>query len=389
MTPAAAGACFLLTPIVINGTHEAKPHLAGAVLILLAALAGTKYVETGVRRWGILAGALCGMAVGMVLSALVAFVILPLMVVLRPMAWGERLKVALAAGLTGVAVYCVTNPYVPINLVRDPTVVRENLSALSKAKAIVGRSSDTSALETARVLIRDGASVVGGAFGAIGVLIAAVNRRWWGAHRRAVPVAVLLGVPAAVVLIQFVWLAGGKTGEFGRFAVLPDVALVLVGVVTLLSTRAGRRWAGPICAGLVLLTALQGVAYLAGFVADTRRGQTTRDVAAQRLEELWARGARTLGVRADPAPYCLPPVDLTRWKILLLPADGTIPDGDAGPDVVVFPVDELEPGRQVAGLPYVRIGVRPVHRWAQTRISWADKPFEIRIRKVLAEDPTP
>jgi hypothetical protein len=378
---AAAAACFLLMPIVINGTHEAKPHLAGMVLILLTALAATKYVETGERWWWVVTGALCGMAVGMVLSAAVAFLILPLMVLLRPMPWRRRSMIAVAGAGLGVLVYCITNPYVPLNLLRDPTVVRENLSALSKAKAIVGRNSDAPALQNARLLIVDGASIVGGVFGPIGILLAAVNRRWWGAHRRARSVAVLLGVPAGLVLIQFVTLAGGKTGEFGRFAVLPDVALGLVAVVSVFATRIGRRWPGPILAALVLLTGLQGFAYLSGFWADTRRGQTTRELAAGQLEELYARGARTLGVRADPAPYCLPPVDLTRWKILLLPVNGSIPEGTPAPDVIIFPVDDLAAERQVAGMAYVRSGVEPKHPWGRTRISWADKPFEIRTRR--------
>src|SRR5688572_12343819 len=33
--PAGAGACFALMPVVINGAHEVKPHLAGSVLVLL------------------------------------------------------------------------------------------------------------------------------------------------------------------------------------------------------------------------------------------------------------------------------------------------------------------------------------------------------------------
>jgi hypothetical protein len=389
IVPAAAAACFLLMPIVINGAHEAKPHLAGAVLILLTALAATNHLETGARRWWMVAGVTAGLAVGMVLSSLIVFLVLLLMAVLRPLSWGRRAGIATGAGAIAVAVYCVTNPFVPINLVRDPAVVRENLSALGKAKALVGQSSGIAAIPNAHRLIVDGASVVGGVFGVIGILIAAVNRRWWGAHRQARPVAILLGVPAAIVLVQFAVLAGGKPGEFGRFAILPDVALVLLAVVLAFSTRLARWWPGPLFATLALLVGLQGTSYLAGFRADTRHGQTSRDLAAARLEELWNRGARTLGVRADPAPYNLPPVDLARWKILLLPPDGTVSEGDAWPDVTVFPVDDLEPSGPVAGTPYVRstlLGNRP---WGRTRISWADKPFEIRVQRHLAERAQP
>jgi hypothetical protein len=355
----------------------------------LTALAATRYAETGERRWALLAGGLAGLATGMVLNALVAFLILPLMTLLRPMTWGRRAGVTAVAGMLGVVAYCVTNPYVPINLVRDPTVVRENLGALSKAKAIVGRSSEVGAVANAHRLIVDGASVVGGAFGLIGILMAAVNRRWWGAHRRAKTVAILLGVPAALVALQFVALAGGKMGEFGRFAILPDVALVLIGVTVAFSTRIARWWPGPMLATLALLTGLQGYSYLAGFWADTRQGTTSRDVAAARLEELWNRGARTIGVRADPAPYCLPPIDFTRWKVLLLPEDIQAGDGEAWPDVVAFPVDDVEPSGEVAGTPYVRSTVLGNRRWGRARISWADKPIEIRTRRELNENRQP
>jgi len=90
--PATAGACLALMPIVINGAHEAKPHLAGTVLVLLAALAGARFVEKGGRRWWMLTGALCGLAAGVVLSAAVAFVVIPLVALLRPTPWTARLK---------------------------------------------------------------------------------------------------------------------------------------------------------------------------------------------------------------------------------------------------------------------------------------------------------
>ena len=52
-------------PVVVNAAHEAKPHLPGAVLMLLAVLSATNYVRTGRRRYWLGAGALCGAAFGM------------------------------------------------------------------------------------------------------------------------------------------------------------------------------------------------------------------------------------------------------------------------------------------------------------------------------------
>ena len=79
-------------PVVVNMAHEAKPHLAGLSLMLLAILAACRYVETGKTRWWAVAGALCGAAFGMVISSLIIFIILPVMTLLRPMRWVERIS---------------------------------------------------------------------------------------------------------------------------------------------------------------------------------------------------------------------------------------------------------------------------------------------------------
>jgi hypothetical protein len=373
--PGAVAACFVFLPIVINGTHEAKPHLAGAVLVMLSAQAGTKYVETGARRWWIVTGVMCGTAAGMVLSAGVALIVIPLMVVLRPANWEARIRAMVGAGIVAVLVYCMTNPYVPIHLLHNPDVLKKNLGALGQANAIVGKSSDIGAVANARRLVTEGASLVGGVIGVTGLLVAAANRAWWARPTRGRVVAILLGLPAAAVLIQFTLLAGGKPGEFGRFAILPDVALMMTGVIFVASTKWGRLWPWPMMASMVLLVGFQGMSYWAGFVDDS-----SRRLMAARLEELWKRGARTLGVRAEPAPYCLPPVDVGGWKIVLLPAD----DKQTGlADVIGFPVDEVERNGRAPGTSYDRAFIAGQWPWLKTRISWADKPFEIRVRRDL------
>src|SRR5438128_839608 len=94
---AVAAACYVMMPAVVNMAHEGKPHLPGAVLMLLAVVAAAKYVEDGTLRRAVLTGGLCGAALGMLLSGLVAFVLLPVMVLLRRDAWGRRVKVAVIA----------------------------------------------------------------------------------------------------------------------------------------------------------------------------------------------------------------------------------------------------------------------------------------------------
>jgi hypothetical protein len=186
------------------------------------------------------------------------------------------------------------------------------------------------------------------------------------------------------VLIQFVSLAGGKPGEFGRFAALPDVVLMMIGVVMVGSIRWGREWPLPMMASLVLLAGFQGLSYWVGFWEDG-----TRVAVARRLADLKARGANTIAMPAEPAPYCLPPVDVTGWRMELLPADGETPEGEDAPDVIMRAVDELGRGGDVAGTPYTRIYYGGAWPWVKTRISWADKPFELLIRRDLIGDRKP
>ena len=67
-----------------------------------------------------------------------------------------------------------------------------------------------------------------------------------------------------------------------------------------------------------------------------------------------ARGFTRLAVVAEPAPYVMPPVDLWRWELVLLPRNGAEP---APGDVLVRVIDQ---------------GPR-----AAAPISWAAKPFKI------------
>src|SRR5438046_7371686 len=117
-------------PVVINMAHEAKPHLPGAVLILLALIAAVRYIETASRRWALGAGALCGSAFGMVLTGALSFILLPVMCYLR---WRSRwrLRVVLVdfvlALALGFGLYTVTNPFVIFHLLGDRTILLSNL----------------------------------------------------------------------------------------------------------------------------------------------------------------------------------------------------------------------------------------------------------------------
>ena len=90
----AAAICFITMPVVIDLAHEAKPHLPGAVLLLLAILAGCKYVDAGKARWWIFASVLAGAAGGMILSDCVALLVIPAMVIARAIKRAGRARSA-------------------------------------------------------------------------------------------------------------------------------------------------------------------------------------------------------------------------------------------------------------------------------------------------------
>lgn len=392
---AAATLCYVFMPVVVNAAHEAKPHLAGMVLMLLAVLAACRFVETGRRRWWVAAGALCGAALGMVISSAVVFVILPLMVLFRDLSWRRRADVAAGAVAVGFAVYFLTNPYVLYNAVFNRDVLRSNLGTSTAMYQVTAGEGLTNALR----LITEGTSmpVAVGFSGAVAWLVAsglsalrkqptapagddadgAAGRR---AHRPPGYVVALLGVPALLVGCQFVALAAGKPGEYGRFALLPDVVLALATVTVLawpLGNRVARVVQRAVLAFVVLFCAVGGWNYLRHFIADAAP-TTSRLAEAERLAALARGGARRLGVLAEPAPYVMPPADLWAWRIQLLPRGQSPGDPETAGryDVIVRAVDE------VAGAPPARWERLDRDRRAAmppARISWASKPFEVLV----------
>ena len=364
LAPFVAAACFATMPVVVNMAHEAKPHLPGAVLMLLAVLAATNYAQTGRRRWWIAAGALCGAAFGMVLSSLPIFVILPVMTLLRKQPWRDRIIVTLAAGFIGVDVYFLTNPYVLLHLVAQNPVLTSNLG---NSTAMYAASGSLDALLNAALLIAEGASPVLAAVGVVGTVL--LGRRAWKVRadtsapavaRRAT--GLLLAAPALLVGVQFVALAAGKPGEYGRFGILPDTFLLVEAVVAAATfvTRPGPR--RLVLGALLLTTSLFGAAYLWRFVDDSH-GATTRLRAAADL----AAVPGDIALEQEPAPYRLPPVNLFERRLILLPRGGQPVDVNA---TVVRPADV--PGGD--SLP-------PAGKWGRAfpaRISWAGKHFEAR-----------
>ncbi|HEX8523469.1 MAG TPA: glycosyltransferase family 39 protein, partial [Tepidisphaeraceae bacterium] len=352
----AAALAYVFLPVVINGAHEAKPHLPGVVLMLMAIVAAVKYVEEAQPKrewlWALLAGALCGAALGMVISSLLIFTILPVMIWRRTRdAIAQRLIVLLAAIGVGVAVYVVTNPYVLINALNSTSpgglALRSNLKNSTNMYQLSPRG-----LKDAAVLIGLGASpliAILGIAGAVAVVVLARKKRdrfsdeaapAEGASSRlaspshGVDTAWVLLTPAALILIQFILLAAGKPPEYARFGMLPDIALLL------LAAWAGSMLVGrdpmfkQLLAALLVIGALPyGLAYSRAFVRDSGFNATTSRF--QAADELPVTGRILL--TAEPGPYNTPPVNLFSRDLVLLPqgTDQVLVPGD----LLVYPVD--------------------------------------------------
>ena len=402
---AVAGVCFTLMPVVVNAAHEAKPHLAGAVLMLLAVIVAARFVEGKGHGSAILAAILCGGAVGMVPSALPVLLVLPTMFTLNvaqppsavllcgtvparrdcvpPKAEGARLAstsgrtqpraavphIVLGtteALLVAILVYCITNPYVPINCFRNRAVLRSNFTN----SAAFYRADWTGAgLRNALLLIGAGASFVlaaGGLIAMLALAIRAVRQRHASdvqeSRRRAT--GLLLAVPSLAVAGQFILFAAGQPTDYARFALQFDIFLAIeavVAVATFVRSRAGRTT----CYALVILsTALMGSFYVRAFVRDVS-DRTTRLAAADRLQTLLHAGNRVLVTQEEPAPWSLPPADLFRWRIVLPPRAPRHAARFPG-EVTVRPIDWT--GTENGWM----------KRLLSTPLSWASKPFEIR-----------
>ncbi len=304
-----AALLYALMPVVISLSHEAKPHLPGAVLMLGAVLLALGYLEAASVRRRLALAAVCGLAGGMVLSSVWIVVLIPLVECLAPCGSGRR-SGRIAAGLALAAlVYAVTNPYVLINAATRPAILESNL-ANSTAMYPLGEWS--AGLANASRLLVAGSSiyvVIGGA-----VLLVTL----WGQNWRR---CCVLTLPAAAVFLQFAALAAGKPGEYGRFAVFPAAILALLLSAGLFRFLAPRWYQGMI---LSLAAATPLAAHATTYLSQLHL-ESTEHNSRYRLAKLLGDPTTepgAVGVLRDPAPYGFPPLDFGRRSVVLIrPAD--------------------------------------------------------------------
>ena len=358
-----AGLCFVSMPVVVTAAHEAKPHLAGAALTLMAVLAGGSFVVSGRKTWGLLTALLCGAAIGMVPSAIPAMLILPVMMLMRS---GSRVRLVrdLAGYLLIVGlIYCVTNPYVAINLVRDRAVLRSNFSNSSDFY-----HASLGGLPNAALLVGLGTGAALGVVGMAGAIALGVRAARTGgttpqeqARRAAGLLLVAATIPTGIVFAVY---AARQPADYGRFA-LPFNLFLLVEAIVAIASFVRPKAVRCVCFALLLFaTAYPGVAYLRGFIRDSRE-QTTRMIAAEKIRQSESDGA-VLATREEPAPWSLPPVDLFRWKVVATPRD--------------LPADQPFPGARITIGPTTTASFSDLlHPGRSTPLSWASKPFHIEM----------
>lgn len=368
------GICFALMPVVVTAAHEAKPHLAGTALTLWAVLAGAAYAECGGRRSAVLAALLSGAAIGMVPSASPVLLALPAMIILR-----QRLQMRTSEGakptgraaarntavLLGIAllVFCITNPYIPINIIRDHAVLRSN----------VGNSSgfyhaSLRGLPRALVLVMLGMTAIlaaAGVIGAIALAVRAARKPLDGPEEiRRRTAGLLLASATLPTGLIFLTFATGQPADYARFALPLEAFLAIEAVVAVQTFIAGSGWRIGCFALLALSTGFTGVQYLIGFQRDCG-SNTSRTIIAAELARRIPQDHGVLASREEPGPWSLPPVDLFRWNIVLPPRSwpADLPFDSA--DLTVGPADFFQ---------------KPTLRgiFVGTPISWADKPFHVQ-----------
>jgi hypothetical protein len=259
--------------------------------------------------------------------------VIPVMVLLRKETWKQRIKIVIGATVVGFAVYFVTNPYVLINAMVAPEILRSNLS---NSTAMYGKRG-LGGLGNAMTLLLAATSPL--------LFLAVFPGLTWLTFRlrRDHPFMWILIAPAACVFIQFVLLAENKPGEYARFAIFPAIVLAIAAAAGLQAFD--RYRIRLVVAGiLVVVTWIWGAPYIRGFLADAGPNNTRRVMA-----EALAGESDELRLIAEPAPYSCPPVNVLTRRIVLvdpaMPGDGTLQAVD-------------------------RIG-----KLVDTPISWANKPF--------------
>jgi hypothetical protein len=328
---------FAWMPGVVVFGHEAKPHVAGVVLVLWSVACGVWAIRSG-RWWryllcAVAAGAACGTVVSMAPALLIP---ITLAIVGRREPLVRRLLFAGLLALVFAATYAACNPYVLKHLLTNPALLS---GQLTNSTAMYRVSSPLETAATAFVLLMTLTPAC--ILGAIVFALSATTRRWSEA------VALLLPTAAATLVI-FVMLAGGKPGEFARFGLV--VASFGLVCAASLAVKFSRPFVLP--TSILIIHLVMAAPELTAFAYDA----STSPSRLQSAEQIRRLRPALLALTAEPAPYNLPPIDLWHTRLLLLP-----------------------PGETSTSLPRL---IQPPDADGYWKLTWADRRFR-------GENPTP
>ena len=380
-----AALLYTLLPVVVCMAHEGKPHLPGAVLMLLAVWFALRHLDRlsvadGENRrqrrrfnWWLVC-ICCGAAFGMVLSSWPIFVLVPLTALIEL----RRKQTTLAGaagwtvlgGMVGVVVYLLSNPYIVINAFVNRDVLASNFGN-SLAMYEVDRLIEG--------FVRVWQLTVEGATLPIVLLgICALFGSWL---RRARNVSPLI-VPALLFFLQFVLIGAGKPAEYGRFGIFTNTCLA-VGTACLLAWgfRDGMRKLTRVVVILMIAatTGIGGGRYLYGFCTDAWGCGQRAKLAA------WCAEYPDLPVLlfAEPAPYGCPPLRFDKRPVLLCASIEQAVEYAGDQEVILLRAMDTRPegacgqmlGSSMMPPSYVMHESFVESPLAESPISWANKPF--------------
>lgn len=349
-------------PVFISGVLEAKPHLPSVCLLLWAILSALNYQARGRRRDALWMGLQVGYALSLVLTGVAGVLLWPVLLWIRRKDARRTLRDLALAGVLALAVYVVTNPHIPYNLLFDRASLASNI-ANSTAMYRVDQVGE-GFLRVGELLLEScGPGVLAGGL----IALVWLYVRW---PRQAD----LVSVPGLAMLALCIAIGAGKPAEFGRFLLLPAV-LFAIGTSALIAGLAARRLGWAVLATIVVLAVMRTPAYVYAFYADAHFEHESRHCAARYLSE-HADPPNVIGVIQEPAPYAIPPLDFAHRAVYLLP-HGSIRriEPDRLPEWLILTADDAAVHRRAWWQPFYRLVEQfAAERFQLSRIAWANKP---------------
>jgi hypothetical protein len=168
-------------------------------------------------------------------------------------------------------------------------------------------------------------------------------------RHKSMQILLIAGILEAIPYFAF---AAGKPAEYGRFALLPDLVLMLLAVRLAGELRRPPTWRLMFMLCMLLGPAAYGIAYWRGYLLDTRL-DTSRMQLANQLAGAANGKNISVALTAEPAPYSAPPMNLFDWQWVLLPRGEAI-RANSSYDLSISAIDS-----------------------APTPMSWANKEFVV------------